>query len=319
MSFLWRIIFSLGLFTACHSGVRVSSGSISTSTGVTLVVLGTVQDAGSPQAGCMKDCCKNLWRHPDHNRKVTCLGLIDAANKTTYLLDATPHFPAQLKTLNNVAGVNATQAPTGIFLTHAHIGHYTGLMYLGREAMNTSHVPVYAMPRMDSFLQYNGPWSQLVRLKNIAITPTANAHRVIISNNLSITPIQVPHRDEYSETAGFIIKGNLKTALFIPDIDKWSRWNKNLIDEIARVDYAYLDATFFDAAEIGYRDISAIPHPFVIETMELCKNLPAKEKNKIHFIHFNHTNPLLNVKSKQAKQVLQMGFHIAQFGEKVEL
>ena len=37
-----------------------------------------------------------------------------------------------------------------------------------------------------------------------------------MSYKYSVTPIQVPHRDEYSETAGYIIKGKNKKALFIP-------------------------------------------------------------------------------------------------------
>ena len=42
------------------------------------------------------------------------------------------------------------------------MGHYSGLMHLGREAANTSKVPVYAMPRMLEFLAKNGPWNQLL-------------------------------------------------------------------------------------------------------------------------------------------------------------
>ena len=69
-------------------------------------------------------------------------------------------------------------------------------------------------------------------------------------------PFLVPHRDEFSETVGFEIKGENKTAVFIPDIDKWSKWNSDLKELIKRVDYAFLDATFYKNGEIPSRDMS---------------------------------------------------------------
>ena len=55
----------------------------------------------------------------------------------------------------------------GIFLTHAHIGHYTGLMYLGREGLGGNKIKVYALKRMASFLRKNGPWDQLIKLNRM--------------------------------------------------------------------------------------------------------------------------------------------------------
>lgn len=209
---------------------------------------------------------------------------------------------AQVKLLKDFAGERAKEVPDGIFVTHAHIGHYTGLMYLGKEAANASQVPVYAMPRMKTFLEQNGPWSQLVTNKNIVLNEMQENVDMQLSPQLHITPITVPHRDEFSETVGYRIEGPANKVLFIPDIDKWAKWNRNIAEEIAGVDYAFLDATFYDAAEINNRDISTIPHPFVIESMELFKSLSTAEKKKIYFIHFNHTNPLLRLESKETKQ-----------------
>ena len=283
-----------------------------------LIILGTLQDGGSPHIGCKKNCCKNLFETPDPSRKVVSLGLIDSENKQTWLIEATPDISTQLKLLKKSSKFQEDETPDGIFITHAHIGHYAGLMYLGKEAMGAKEVPVYVMPRMKSYLEANGPWSQLVLQKNSLLKPLKNDSILNLSSNFSIVPFTVPHRDEFSETVGYKIIGPNKTALFIPDINKWSIWQKNIIEEIAKVDYAFIDATFYDGNEISSRKISDIPHPFVIESMELFKGLPASEKSKIYFIHFNHTNPLLNPKSKQSKFVIKQGFKIARCGEVIK-
>ncbi|MBL7703592.1 MAG: MBL fold metallo-hydrolase [Ferruginibacter sp.] len=280
-------------------------------TNISLIVLGTIQDAGSPQIGCTKDCCKKIFLQPDKGRMVVSLGLVDTANNKKYIFEATPDFTLQAKLLKKFSAGNTNETPDGIFLTHAHIGHYTGLMYLGKEAMNAGSIPVYAMPCLKNFLEQNGPWSQLVQNKNIALLEMNNKKTIPLANNLKVIPFTVPHRDEFSETVGYTIAGPNKKALFIPDIDKWQKWDTDIAEAIAKVDYAFIDGTFYDAAEINNRDISTIPHPFIIESMNLFKGLPAAEKKKIYFIHFNHTNPVINTKSRQYRQVVQNGFNVA--------
>jgi pyrroloquinoline quinone biosynthesis protein B len=184
------------------------------------------------------------------------------------------------------------------------------LMFLGREALGAKSMPVYAMPRMQDYLIKNGPWSQLVQLENIDLKPIRIDSAVVLNKRISVTPIQVPHRDEFTETVGFMIHNNNKKALFIPDIDKWNKWDRSIIDYIKKVDIALLDATFFKNGEIN-RDMNEIPHPFVEESMQLFENLSTKEKQKIHFIHFNHTNPLLIDGSEAQKKILEKGFNIA--------
>ena len=278
-----------------------------------LVILGTIQDAGSPHVGCKKECCRDLWVYPDESRMVVSLGIIDPENKMNWMIEATPDFPKQMKMLNDFSFFS-NEPPSGIFLTHAHIGHYTGLMYLGREGLGSKDVKVYAMPRMKSYLEKNGPWSQLVELHNIQLQAINANEEMVLSTNIKITPFLVPHRDEFSETVGYVIHGPTKKVLFIPDIDKWSKWERSLVEEIAKVDYAFIDGPFYDAEEMNHRDINEIPHPFVIETMALLEELPGTEKSKIYLIHFNHTNPLLNVHSEQTKIVLQKGYSLAQQG-----
>lgn len=278
-----------------------------------LIVLGNVQDAGSPHIACKKECCRELFQNRDDSRKVVSLGVVDPENNRKYLFDATPDMPEQLKILKDFLPKNMNETIDGIFLTHAHIGHYTGLMYLGREGLGAANINVYAMPVMDSYLRDNGPWSQLVDNQNISLQALNNEQQISLTSNLSIIPFLVPHRDEYSETVGFKIIGPNKMVLFIPDIDKWHKWETNIIDEIKKVDYAFLDAGFFSEKEIDNRDISEIPHPSVLESMALFADLPSEEKNKVWFIHMNHTNPMLNPESEESRLVISNGYHIARF------
>ena len=283
---------------------------------VKLVVLGTAQDAGAPQIACKKECCKSLWES-GQSEAVVALGLIDSTNQKHYLFEATPNITQQLQDLNSIAG--NTSSFGGVFLTHAHMGHYSGLLFLGKEALGGQSVPVFALPRMRQFLSNNGPWEQLISEKNIALRPLVASKNEKISEKIEITPIQVPHRDEYSETVGYWIKGPHKTALFIPDIDKWERWDTAIESLIQKVDYALLDATFFDGNELPNRDMSKIPHPFLIESLARFDSLEANEKAKIYFIHFNHTNPLLKENSQASKEVRAKGYHIARSGLELSL
>lgn len=304
------------ILNSCIQEARNKSGDanivITPVSETSLVILGTLQDAGSPHIGCIKDCCKDLFQNPDKNRKVVSLGVIDTENKTSYLFEATPDISIQVKKLKEFGSNELKETPDGIFLTHAHIGHYSGLMYLGKEALNAISLPVFVMPRMKKFLEENGPWSQLVSKENILIEELTAEKPEQVTSNLIVTPFIVPHRDEFSETVGYVIQGPSKKALFIPDIDKWEKWETSITEKIKLVDYAFIDATFFDAEEINNRDIREIPHPFIIESMELFAGLSAAEKMKIHFIHFNHTNPVLNTESKQAELVIKNGFNLAQ-------
>ena len=276
-----------------------------------LHILGTVQDGGSPHLGCKKDCCLNLSEQDKKIRKVTSLEIFDQIKNESILFEATPDIIYQWNSLYST--------PKGIFLTHAHIGHYSGLIHLGKEALGAKGIPVYAMPKMSFFLKENGPWSQLVKLNNVKLVNLSNNIAVTVLEKIKVTPFLVPHRDEFSETVGYKIEGPSKSILFIPDIDKWLLWNRNLIDLLKTVDLAFVDGTFFNAKEVNYRPISEIPHPLVEETIEFLSDQKESIKNKVYFIHMNHTNPLLNPKSKESKWVLGQGFRIAQIGQVFKL
>jgi pyrroloquinoline quinone biosynthesis protein B len=280
-----------------------------------LVVLGTAQDAGYPQAGCEKDCCKEYWDKKIAKQRVSCLALFDPVTNQKWLFDATPDFTEQLYAADEIQSGNLS----GVFLTHAHIGHYSGLMYLGREAMNAKETPVYAMPRMLDFLKTNGPWSQLVSLKNIQLQKLKADSAVKLTNDIFVTPIPVPHRDEFSETVGFSIRAKSKSVLFIPDIDKWEKWEKDIMQMVKMHDYLFLDGTFYSAGELPGRRMAEVPHPLVQESISIFKDLPETDRKKIWFIHINHTNPVLDKTSREYAEIKQKGFGVAEEGLKIIL
>ncbi|MDT0559256.1 MBL fold metallo-hydrolase [Ichthyenterobacterium sp. W332] len=282
-----------------------------------ITVLGIAQDAGFPQINCDKMCCSSYYKGYETKKLVSCLGLVDLEAKKKYIFDATPDFTEQIQGLK-VIHLDNGNVIDGVFLTHAHIGHYTGLMYLGFEALGGDNIPVYAMPRMKDYLETNGPWSQLVSFKNIDLKPLKNDSTIRLCSNLKVTPILVPHRDEFSETVGYKIEGPNKKALFIPDIDKWQKWDKNIIEEVKKVDYAFLDASFFRDGELE-RDMSKIPHPFTTETTSLFENESIETKSKIHFIHFNHTNPAIRDSHVLKDSIQALGFRFAKEGDNFKL
>jgi pyrroloquinoline quinone biosynthesis protein B len=279
-----------------------------------VLVLGVAQDGGYPHLGCEKECCVKAWKNDSLKRFVVSLALVDPVTKSWWLFEATPDIKEQLQYFKILTKSEYSYLPSGIFLTHAHIGHYTGLMQLGREVMNTKEVPVYVLPKMKNFLETNGPWSQLVTLKNISLIKLNTDSTLQLTRNTKLETFVVPHRDEYSETGGFKIVAEKASYLFIPDIDKWQKWNKNIIEEVKKVDVAFLDATFNTIDELKNRKVEEVPHPFVSETIDLFKNESKETKSKLHFIHFNHTNPIMWDKTAKQK-ILEQGFKVAEQGQ----
>lgn len=249
-----------------------------------LVVLGRAQDAGIPQLGCTQAACVDRREGRKPRERVASLGVRNTATGRAFLFDATPDLPSQLHSLTG------GRAPDGVFLTHGHIGHYTGLMYLGRESINASKVPVFATARMATYLTSNGPWSQLVSLGNIGLQSMMPDRHVDLGDGLRVTPFLVPHRDEFTDTVGYLIEGPNRKALFIPDIDQWSKWNRDIRALADTVDYLLLDGTFASAGEIPGRSTVDIPHPMMSDTRGRLKGTRAQ----LWFIHLNHTNPDLD-------------------------
>ena len=281
-----------------------------------IYILGNTQDAGLPHIGCQHPFCEDSFNVYEEHYS-TSIAVVNSDLKKYILFEATPDITFQLNNLKKNI-FDEFLLPESIYITHAHIGHYTGLMYFGREALGSKELIVRVLPRMSNFLQNNGPWSQLVDINNIKIKEINFGSSTKELANINITPVQVPHRDEYSETAGYIIKGKNKKALFIPDIDKWEKWDKDLSQLAKEFDFLLIDATFYNSKEIN-RDISEIPHPLVTETIDLLNGLSIENRNKVYFIHMNHTNMMLDPDSELSKLITSKGFNIARLGQKLYL
>lgn len=286
-----------------------------------LIVLGVGQDGGVPQAGAWSHVG---WADPEHRRRVVSLGLVDPRSSRRWLFEATPDIRSQLHDLmaappdQRAGGIEALD---GVFLTHAHIGHYTGLVFLGHESMGAQEVPVHAMPRLADFLRSNGPWDQLVRFANVELRELGDGLPVDLAPDLRVIPVRVPHRQEYSEVVGYLIEGPEKKALFLPDIDSWEDWDEQgtrLEDVLEAVDVAYVDATFFADGEIPGRDMSGFPHPFIRHTLDRLQQRP-ELLQRIRFIHLNHTNPALRAGSAAQEEIESAGAAVAREGEMVPL
>lgn len=285
---------------------------------VELIVLGAGQDAGAPQIGNTDD---PAWTNPAFRLTATSLALIDHRSGSRYLIEATPHITEQLQRLDALSPPDAPGLGIdGVFLTHAHIGHYAGLMFFGREAAGARRIPVHVMPRFANYLQRNGPWGQLVELGNVSVIELAEREPHALPGGITVTPYQVPHRDEYSETVGLVVATPGLRFLFVPDIDSWEEWESGqdvrLETMIQAVDLAFVDATFFDDNELPGRDMSEIPHPRVAATMDRLQPLPGAIRSRVHFIHYNHTNPIRYPDSRESRLVVERGFRVARTGQR---
>jgi pyrroloquinoline quinone biosynthesis protein B len=277
---------------------------------VKVVVLGVAQDAGIPQIGCQQAICRT------QHHFVSSLAIM--ANESLFLIDATPDLRDQYQALiQHYPAFTKKGLFDGIFLTHAHMGHYTGLMFLGKESISTEKTPVYCSTEMADYLTRNGPWSLLITNQNIELRPFTSGKKVTFGA-FSITPLAVPHRKEFSDTHGFLIQGSHKALLYIPDIDSWIPIRDSLAEWLKESNYALLDGTFYSGAELPGRDMRLVPHPTIKDSMSFFSSLPPVAC-EIFFTHFNHTNPLMDPDSKELKELKSTPFRIAQEWDEFEL
>lgn len=318
------VALAIGLPLACAPRVQEVEPTVEDATSAEqelpadrpfLIVLGNAQDGGAPQAG---DKNVDRWLPLDNHRYPTCLALVDPIAGTRYLFEATPAFPQQLAELDRRVPDQGMPGLDGVFVTHAHVGHYAGLLFLGFEVIGARKVPVYAAPRMRSFLESNGPWSQLVAYENVELHTLTLDQPLRLSERLAVTAFRVPHREEFSEVVGYRIDGPERSALFIPDIDSWQDWQEwgvRIEDRLAEVDLAFVDGTFWANGEVAGRDMSGFPHPRIRDSLERFAPLDTKEREKVHFIHLNHTNPVADPSSAEAQEVLRQGSSVARRGD----
>lgn len=273
-------------------------------------MLGVAQDGGHPQAGCTLPCCAGAWEDPAQRHLVACLGIVDGDQR--FLLDCTPDFPEQLQRLGG-------PPLDGILLTHAHMGHYTGLLHLGPEAWSPTAVPVYVMPGMRRFLLAHEPWAALVTGGHVRLVDLTADEAVALTPTVSVTPWLVPHRGPWTETVAYLVAGRRRRVLFVPDIDRWEDWERDPADVLQDVDVAYVDGSFFDLGELPARNRVEVFHPLVRETMDRLQGLPASLRAKVRFLHLNHTNPVLDPDSAAFREVYERGFRLAREGEEIAL
>lgn len=275
---------------------------------VEVILLGTAQDGGLPQAGCLCSNCTLAHEHPELQRRPAGLGVIDRAAQRFWMVDATPAFPAQLHMLQRACPEGVF---SGIFLTHAHAGHYTGLIHLGKEALDLKGFPLFATGAMLAYLDANQPWKTLLR-ENFVPSLLIPEKGIRLTDALRVRPVTVPHRGEFSDTVAFGVETDTASLFYCPDIDGWSGFP--ISDTLDRADHAILDATFFSPEELPGRDLAQIPHPFVSETIRLAEGRRAT----VWLTHLNHSNPLVRPGPEQ-EQVVQTGARIASDGLRLVL
>lgn len=328
---LHSVLISLSLSACAGLGATEERGNTPPTDRPYVLVLGSAQDGGQPQIGCACERCETARAEPGQRRLVSSLLLVDPVAGTRYLFDASPdlieqvelakgHSPSREKRLESLELSGRPPLFEGVFLTHAHMGHYTGLLHLGRESYGAKDLAVFGTQRLCDFLRANDPWSQMIDRGTLVPSQLEPEHSFPISSDITVTPLLVPHRDEYSDTVAFVIATPRASLLFLPDIDKWERWEGTRIEDIlASVDYALIDGTFYADGEIPGRAMDEIPHPFIAESMARLGNLLPTERAKILFTHFNHTNPVSDEASAAAREVRAAGFGLAREGMILEL
>lgn len=322
MRSIGRLVIGSSLLLACAQQPEAAREAPvpETHTGPRLRILGIAQDGGLPHAAC--DCVRCNAAREDPSRASPVASVAVIAPEQVWIVDATPDLPRALEQLADVRTLErgrVDRAPlSGVLLTHAHMGHYLGLAWLGYEAIGAQTTPVHASARMVEFLSNNAPWDQLVRLEQIAPQVATPGQVIDLGGGLRAEPLLVPHRGEYTDTFGWYLSGPSKRALYIPDTDPWAKWTIDLELALANVDLLLLDGTFYSADELPGRDVSEIGHPLMTDSM-LRLAEPVAAGLQVWFIHLNHSNPTLDPSSPQRRALEASGFKVAKVGDEFAL
>jgi pyrroloquinoline quinone biosynthesis protein B len=262
-------------------------------------ILGTAQDGGLPHPGCSCARCEAARADPARVRKVAC-GAIEGETGKTFLVEATPDFRCQVHALGAATG---RTLPDAIAVSHAHMGHYLGLAFLGEEAMHTKAMPVYGTPSVLRFLKGNQPWKHLVERGEVDL-------RTMVPGRAHPFDGCLVHGDD-TDTIGFEIRGPSRSLVYVTDADVFP---PEIVDRIKDADVAVVDGTFYSAAELPHRDILAVRHPFVADAIGRL----AGARGEVWFTHLNHTNPLVDSGSPESRG-LPKGFGVAREGQVFDL
>ena len=279
------------------------------------LVLGTAQDGGYPQVGCYTERCERgrALHAEGRGRYVASLALVEPAAERFYLVDATPDLTRQIDLITKPSFRRraAERRPfDGIFLTHAHIGHYAGLAVLGNEGMGMGETPVYCTEAMADFLETHAPWSFLVDQGRAVPRPLSLDRWHRIDEHLEVQLWKVPHRDEFADTVGFVFRGPSASLLYLPDINAWSLWDRDLAQAVTSVDVALLDASFWSLDEIPGRSLEDAPHPIITNTMDLLQGVVDGERARVVLTHLNNSNPAIDEGGPEQAEILRRGFEL---------
>ena len=270
-----------------------------------VMVLGSGQDAGVPQAGCGCPNCQAARGDMRLRRKGPSVAVYDEALGYCFLIDASPDFGRQLDLLPaSILGIQrkGRLALSGILLTHAHYGHCAGLWQLGREVISETGLEVHCSPKMARFLKAEHPFADLAEEGNIEVVELPQGMDSEVSG-MVFSSFTVPHRNEYADTVGYVI-GEERTFVYLPDLD---RWTDEALDAVLDADLALIDGTFYSRGELPRFD--EVPHPPMRESMGKLTD----RRGRITFTHLNHTNPVCIAGGERAG-IEAAGFGVAYDG-----
>lgn len=252
-------------------------------------VLGNVQDGGVPHLGCSCELCDQARTDPARQRYASSLLL--AGESTRYLIDATPDIRFQLR----------GDALDGVLLTHEHLGHLPGLLYLGPESLAPTQLPVYCTPQLAEFIRTTDQFARLLEQDHITLSPVEYGSAVDLADGIAI-PRAVPHRSTHADTVAYRL-GSDRTLLYMSDLD---RWTDETIRSVADADIALVDGTFWRPEELDRYE--EVPHPAITRSMDVLD----PTDTEIYFTHLNHTNPVLRPGSEERREVERRGFHVVE-------
>jgi pyrroloquinoline quinone biosynthesis protein B len=284
-----------------------------------VVILGTAQDGGVPHAGCLCRNCAAARSDPGQRHPPVSIGIV--SDDEAVLVDPTMAFEEQMYALWVClpSSVDYTeerfQPPGTILITHAHTGHYAGLWQLDRSVLAANRIQVLGPRLTIEMLSANEPWKAMQADGFINLTAMEFGEPRQLVSSVEVELMQVPHRSEWAtDTAAVVIGGPGKRVLYLPDIDSWEEWNRDLVATVELFDVVLLDGCFWQAP-----NRKGVPHPPVTRTMDLLQHVADAGQTAIGFIHLNHSNPLLTPGSDERRTVIERGFFVAAEGDRIEI
>lgn len=263
-------------------------------------VLGSAQDGGVPHLGCGCGRCRGAREDRNLQRSPASVKVYDEEKEVNYLFDVSPDIRFQV----------GDEFIDGIFVSHAHLGHLTGLLYLGTEAFNADRVPVYCSEKVDRFLHENPPYRLLMDRDNVETNVFADGEVVDVMG-IEVTPFEVVNKGYVpTDTHAFTIQSDRTTLFYVTDVDRWA---EETLDAIRAADIAIIDGCFWSAEEV--ERYQHVPHPPMEDSIA---DLAGFDTD-IYFTHMNHTNPVLDPDSPEREMVEENGFRVVDDGMEIEL